>query len=175
GTGPFIFADRKPGEYILLKWNPNYWRRHPSKSLSVKVSAQESLFEGQKLEVEISVKDYTGAPSTNASVIVNLEQNGKVAKSATATHQGNGAYKASVDTSGLTGDYTISVVAKATIGGVELERTVTTTVTIKPAWEQYLPYIVLLLVIIIIAVAVFYYMKKKKAEEAEEKEEEEKE
>ena len=172
GTGPFIFADRKPGEYILLKWNPNYWRRHPSKSLSIDVSTQESLFEGQKLEVEISVKDYTGSPSTNATVTINLEQNGKVAKSVTATHQGNGVYKASIDTSGLTGDYTISVAAKATIGGVELTRTVTATVTIKPAWEQYLPYVVLLIVIVVIAVAVFYYMKKKKTEEAEETEEE---
>jgi len=32
GTGPFILADHKPGEYWRLKWNPLYFKRLPEKA-----------------------------------------------------------------------------------------------------------------------------------------------
>ncbi len=32
GTGPFMLADHKPGEYWRLQWNPEYFKRVPEKA-----------------------------------------------------------------------------------------------------------------------------------------------
>ena len=72
-TGPFIFADRKPGEYILLRWYPNYWKRHPSKTISLEYSVSAtSLYEGEPLQVTMKVKDCTGKPLANATVNIKI-------------------------------------------------------------------------------------------------------
>lgn len=164
GTGPFIFRDRKPGEYISLKWYPNYWRRNPAKSLAIELNLIKTIYSGQPLSVEVRVNDYTGTPSTNATVVVRLISNsGGITKSVVATHQGNGIYKATLDTSDITGDYTVSVLATATISEVSVEKEVTSLITVKPAWEQYLPYIVLIAIVIIVAAVIVIYLRRKKA------------
>ncbi|MCD6445138.1 hypothetical protein J7L70_09160 [Candidatus Bathyarchaeota archaeon] len=154
GTGPYIFAERKPGEYILLKWNYNYWRRHPGKSLSLTFTSTESLYAGDVLDVSATVQDYTGSPATNATVLVEILQDGSVVKSVSATHTGNGVYTASVDTGDLSGTYTVRVTASAEILGYTFTKSAEASLTVKPAYEKYLPYIIVVAVIVVIVVIV---------------------
>ncbi len=41
GTGPFIFKEWRPGEYIHLVWNPKYFARNPAKIMSLEVTGEE--------------------------------------------------------------------------------------------------------------------------------------
>lgn len=161
GTGPFIFADRKKGEYILLRWNPNYWKRHPQKTIAAQITAPESVLEGQPLLVKVSVTDYQGKPLPNATVTVSLVSGGKVVKQASAVHIGNGVYNATINTSGLGGSFDLSVSVEAEIAGAKFARTLSTTVSVRPAWEQYLPAIVLAIVVVAVIAAVLLVLRKK--------------
>jgi len=170
GTGPYIFKDRKLGEYILLAWNPNYWKRHPEKTLTLTVTAKESVYSGDKLPVEVTVKDYTGNVVTNATVKIEFMKDGKTVKTFTASHTGGGVYKADVDTSGLEGDYKVKVSAASQIPLGVLKRSTEISVTIIPLWQKYLPYIVLVVVLVIVVVAVYMWRMKRKAQVVEEEE-----
>jgi hypothetical protein len=165
GTGPFIFADRKPGEYILLRWYPNYWKRHPSKTISLEYSVSAtSLYEGEPLQVTIKVKDYTGNPLANATVSIALTKDGSVVKSVAATPAGDGTYTASIDTSGMSGDVGISIKASASIAGGTFEKTATASVSVKPAWQKYLPYIAVgAIAVVAVIAAALYAARKRKA------------
>ncbi len=168
GTGPFIFKERKLGEYILLTWNVNYWKRHPEKTLSITLTKyDETLYSGDKLAVEINVKDYLGNIVTNATVTIELVKDGEVAKSVAATHVGGGTYTAEIDTGGLEGDYDLRVTAVQSIGIGQLKRTITVSITVLPLWQKYLPYIALVIVVVIVLVIVLLLKKKKKVEEEE--------
>jgi len=165
GTGPFIFADRKPGEYILLRWYPNYWKRHPSKTISLEYSVSAtSLYEGEPLQVTIKVKDYTGNPLANATVSIALTKDGSVVKSVAASPAGAGTYTASIDTSGMSGDVGISIKASASIAGGTFEKTATASVSVKPAWQKYLPYIAVgAIAVVAVIAAALYAARKRKA------------
>ena len=164
GTGPFIFADRKLGEYILLRWYPNYWRRHPQKTISLEATASaQTLYEGDQLKVTARVKDYTGSALTNATVVVQLLSGSSVAKTATAVHIGNGVYEATIDTSGVSGDLNLQVLATASIGGASFEKTFTASVSVHPAWQRYLPYIALAIIAVVIAVVAYLFIRRKRA------------
>lgn len=167
GTGPFIFADRKPGEYILLRWYPNYWRRHPSKTISLEYSiAATSVYEGEPLQVTIKVKDYAGKPLSNATVNVALVKGGSTLKSATATLVGEGTYAATIDTSGVSGDVSVSISVAASIGGGVFERQASAPASVRPAWEKYLPYIAVAAVVAVAAIAAALYVARKRRKPA---------
>ncbi|MCS7386410.1 MAG: ABC transporter substrate-binding protein [archaeon GB-1867-005] len=153
GTGPFIFKERHLGEYILLTWNTQYWKRHPEKSLTVTLSKyDEVLYSGDKLSVELTLTDYLGNPVTNATVTIELVRDSEVVKSVTATHAGDGVYVAEIDTGGLEGDFDLRVSAVQQISLGELSRTVGVSVTVLPVWQRYLPYIGAGIAVVIVAV-----------------------
>lgn len=162
GTGPFIFKERQLGEYILLTWNLRYWKRHPEKGLTAALSKyDEVVYSGDKITVELSVTDYAGNVVTNATVTIELEGDGKVVKSITATHVGNGVYSAEIDTGGLEGDYNLRVTAVQPLGIGELRRTVTVSVTVLPVWQRYLPHIMAGIVIVVIVIIALVWLRKR--------------
>ncbi|MEM2794661.1 MAG: ABC transporter substrate-binding protein [Thermofilaceae archaeon] len=162
GTGPFIFADRKQGEYILLRWYSNYWRRHPEKTISLDAQASaHTLYAGDPFTITTTVKDYTGTALANATVTVQLTRDGNVVKTVTATHVGSGVYQATIDTSGLEGNFDVWVSGSATVGGGSFNKTVSVKVTIRPAWERYLPFIASGIIVVIVAVAAFLFLKRR--------------
>jgi len=174
GTGPYIFKERKLGEYILMAWNVNYWKRHPEKTLNIKVTKyDETVYSGDKLTVEVSIKDYLGNIVTNATVKVEFVKGGKVAKSAVATHTGGGVYIAEVNTGGLEGDYTLKITATQKVGIGELKRSVDVSVTVLPLWQKYLPYIAVVIVIVIVVIVIILMRKRRVEEEEAEASEEE--
>ena len=160
GTGPFIFKDRKPGEYILLVWNPNYWRRHPGKTLEVSVEAPSSIYSDESAKLSITVKDYTGKP-IDANVVVRLiAPDGSVVSEKQVTATG-GSCTVEMPAEGVTGDCRISVTASGTVGTAKLSRSVETSITIRPSYERYLPYVAIVVVVIIIA-AVYVVLRRGK-------------
>ena len=162
GTGPYIFKERKLGEYILLVWNPNYWRRHPGKGLRLEVrKIDETTYSGSPINVEFSIVNYLGKPVENASATVELLQNGKVVKTVSASHKGNGVYVASIDTHGLKGSFTVKIVASQKIGIGKLETSKETSVSVLPLWRKYLPYIPVAVVIVIVAVVIVLLIKRR--------------
>ncbi|HDO20809.1 MAG TPA: hypothetical protein ENG81_04765 [Candidatus Bathyarchaeota archaeon] len=162
GTGPYIFSERKLGEYILLKWYPNYWKRHPEKSLTITVNKyDEVVYSGDKLSVQFTLKDYLGNAVTNATVTIDVLKDGSVVKSVTATHTGNGVYSAKIDSGGLEGDYTFKITAVQQISTGELKRSTSVTVTVLPVWQRYLPYIGVGIVLIIVAVVLAIYLRRR--------------
>lgn len=165
GTGPFTFADRKPGEYILLKWYAGYWKRHPAKTLTLECTLQRTtLYEGDPLQITVKLADYTGAALANATVSLQLISDGKVVKSVSAVHKGGGVYEASLDTAGLSGSFKALVRGSAVIAGTSFEKEVPVSVTIRPARERYLPYIALGAISIAVAIiAVLYLTRRKKS------------
>jgi len=154
GTGPFVYAERVLGEYARLVWNPNYWNRHPDKTLSIDVTAATSIYEGDELSVDISVKDYLGVAIENATLTVAILKDGEIVTSTMATGGVGGAYTATLDTSGLTGDYILSVSASSKVGPLTFSRTVTQSLSIRPQLEKYLPYIGAAVAIVIIIVII---------------------
>jgi len=164
GTGPFIYKERKLGEYILLSWNPNYWRRHPSKTLALNVGlSADTLYAGDELKVTVTVKDYTGKPLPNATVTIDLVSGGTVVRSSTATHTGNGTYEATIDTSGLSGSYVVKATAVATLGGIAFTRAQTLQLTVRAAWERYLPFIAAGVIVIIAIIIVMLFLMRRRA------------
>ncbi|PLJ78391.1 ABC transporter substrate-binding protein [Infirmifilum sp. SLHALR2] len=167
GTGPFIFADRKLGEYILLRWNPNYWRRHPEKTIVTQASIPSAVQAGNPLSIAVTVKDYQGQPVPNATVTVRLLSGGSAIKEIQAVHVGGGVYNATIDTAGLSGSYNVSVMVKAGLAGTVFARSLTGTVTVRSAWEQYLPIIILAAVIAVVIVAIIAVRKRARKPEAQ--------
>ncbi|MEM3138366.1 MAG: ABC transporter substrate-binding protein, partial [Thermofilaceae archaeon] len=165
GTGPFIFADRKPGEYILLKWYAGYWKKHPAKTLTLEYTLQKTtLYEGDSLQITVKLTDYTGTALTNATVSLQLISDDNVVKSVSAAHKGGGVYEASLDTAGLSGSFKALVRSSAVIAGTSFEKEVPVSITIRPAWERYLPYIALGAIgIAVVIIAVLYLTRRKKS------------
>ena len=138
--------------------------------MNIKITKyKETVYSGDKLAVEVSVKDYLGNIVTNATVKIELVKDGKVAKSVTATHVGGGVYTAEVNTGGLEGDYALRITAMQKVGIGILKRSVEISVTILPLWQKYLPYIAVVIVVVIVIIIVVIIRKRRK-EEAEETE-----
>ena len=162
GTGPYIFKERKLGEYILLVWNPNYWKRHPEKGLSLSFKkVDEMVYSGTPITVELSVTDYMGRAVGNASVVIEVIKDGEVVKSVSASHKGDGVYTASIDTSGLTGTITLKVMVSQKVGPGELKISKETTVNVLPLWRKYLPYAGAGVVVAIVASIVVLLLRKR--------------
>ncbi len=127
-------------------------------SPSYRLSAAESLYEGDPLAVDVSVTDYLGVAIEDADVSVVILRDGDSVSSEAATGGAGGAYSASFDTAGLTGDYTVSVTAETKVELLTFSRTETSALSIRPLWEKYLPYIGVA-VIVVIGVAVFVILR----------------
>ncbi len=164
GTGPFIYKERKPGEYILLVWNPNYWRRLPTKTLQVSLEAPSSIYSDESAKVTITVKDYTGKP-VDADVTVQLiTPDGKVVSEVTTKATG-GTCTVELPAKGATGDCKISVIAKGTVGVATLSRSTEVTLSIRPSYERYLPYVAIVIVVVVVA-AIYVMVRRGKGKTA---------
>jgi ABC-type transport system substrate-binding protein len=99
GTGPFILTEFKAGEFWRMLSNLNHFRRHPDKTFQLeKTSIPDSLPRGDKSDIKITVKSYTGQIVTDAQVTANLVREGKSAATLNFAHVGNGLYHATLDT-----------------------------------------------------------------------------
>lgn len=154
GTGPFILSEFKPGEFWRMTWNPYYFKRHPGKTFQIeKTSLPDALTQGDKSDIRITVKSYTGEVLTDAKVTADLVKDGKTATTLTFTHVGNGVYQASFDTASIQlGTYSMVFTISRGVGAF----TQTATVNFSLDVRAPLPLIPIAVMIVVIVIAAGY-------------------
>jgi len=102
GTGPFILTEFRQDEYWRMIWNPLYFKRHPSKTFQVEAtSVPQSLTQGDKTDLKVTVKSYAGEPVADAAVVGELAKDGNVVLTLPFTSGGNGIYNSALDTANI--------------------------------------------------------------------------
>lgn len=146
-----------------------WWEKgKPIGPMVIEAPTSIEAFAGDSVELKVKVTDSEGVAITNATLTVNLFKNGELIRTIGASHTGGGVYLAKIDTSGLSGDYTVKVAATYVLKGFKMSGGESISLTVKPAYMKYLPYVAIAVVVILIAVAVAYRLIKKRREEEEE-------
>ena len=130
GNGPFALAGLRRADYSELVWNPWYYWRHPDRTVQfLSVTVPELIVEGTPFKVSVTLVDYLGARTTNASVTIRLT--GPVEVVCDAVHVGGGVYESRVDRlSG--GIYSVEIRAEQPIMLWSVDNTYRTTLKVVP-------------------------------------------
>ena len=110
GTGPYRWVERKPGEYLVVERNPDYYYapRMPLSIQAIKTPISGAI--GEVLAYEVKVVDVVGRPLVDAMVEATVIETGEVF---TLIHIGEGIYTFDLDTTGYAeGTYTIEIKAE---------------------------------------------------------------
>lgn len=156
GSGPFTLVEYKPGEFVRLKFNQNYFKRHLDHKLALE---KIEVTRGEKKTIETSPLIVSNIAITNATFTVNIKDlSGKVLLSVNGVYKSNGVYTASVDTSTLdVGAYICEGNLATTIGGKPLVTTDIKELVVKAPVPT-----TSLIAVAIILVVVFATLKKKR-------------
>jgi ABC-type transport system substrate-binding protein len=161
GTGPFILVEFKEGEFWRMAWNSMYFRRHPAKTFQVDMtSLPRSLTQGDKSDLKVTIKSYTGELLTDAAVTADLMLNGQSVTSLPFTHVGNGVYQASLDTANLQpGAYSLVLAISRGEGTLKQTGTVSSSIEIKAPF----PLVPALVVLVVVVIAAGYVVMRRRA------------
>jgi len=162
GSGPFVFVEHRKGEYILLKANVNYFRRHPGRTISISaVNIPESVTAGEEKSYSVKVVDYLENPVPNATVTLVVLKDGTEVSRISMSHTENGVYEAKVKLPEA-GDYTVRVDAVYTNPLGTFTRSASFSVKAQAPfpWTTVIAGVVVA-VIVIVAAALVYLRRKK--------------
>ena len=118
------------------------------------------MYLDESAKLSITIKDYTGKPVDINVVVRLIAPDGSVVSEKQVTATGDSC-TVEMPAGGVTGDRRISVTASGTVGTAKLSRSVETSITIRPSYERYLPYVAIVVVVIIIA-AVYVVLRRSK-------------
>lgn len=106
GSGAYMFKDYRPGEYLVLTANPNYFRRPVDSTLSFQ---EIQLTQGDKKDFTQPPQIILGQTITNGTYTLEvLKADGSKAKTAAGTVGSDGTYTVTLDTTGMdAGTYTL--------------------------------------------------------------------
>jgi len=153
GSGPYRFKEYRPGEYVLVEANPDYFMKPADSTLGYETV---TLVQGEtKAYSKTAV--YQETPITNGTFTITVaETTGEVAKTFTGTAASDGTYSATLDTATIQpGDYLLFVELVASVGTVGLGSTDEYLLTVNPAPPNYALYVGAL-VAAVVAIAAGY-------------------
>jgi len=162
GSGPFVFVEHKKGEYMLLKANINYFRRHPGRTISISsVEVPESVTAGEEKTIRVKIADYLGNPVPNVTATLIVLRDGTEVTRVSLSHEGGGVYSAKVKLPEA-GKYTLRVDASYTNPLGTFTRSVLFSVEAKAPFPWTTVIAAVVVVVVIIAVAVVYLRTKRR-------------
>jgi peptide/nickel transport system substrate-binding protein len=160
GSGPYMFKEYKPGEYVLVTANPNYFLKPADSTLSF---TQVSLTQGDKKVYTSNPAVYNGAPVTNGTYKIIVSSGGTAVKTITGTAKSDGTYSATLDTASLAPgayDMTVELAVKVGLVGLGSLDQYKLTVTEKPV--DYVLYGGILAAIVVVVAAGYIVLRRRK-------------
>jgi ABC-type transport system substrate-binding protein len=98
GSGPYRFKEYKPGEYVILEANPNYFHKPKGSTLGY---TSLTLTQGESKAFSRSAV-YEGTPITNGTYTLTLTSTaGAILKTVSGTAAANGNYTVTLDTTSI--------------------------------------------------------------------------
>ena len=160
GTGPYIFKEYKPLEYLIVTANPNYFLKPADSTLSF---TEVKMTQGETKVYTSNKAIYNSAPVTNGTYTITVLQGGSTLKTFTGTAATDGSYKATLDTKDIApGTYDMAVELIVKVGPVGLGSLdqYKLTVTEKPV--DYTLYAAILAAIVVVVAAGYMVLRKRK-------------
>jgi peptide/nickel transport system substrate-binding protein len=160
GSGPYIFKEYKPGEYLVVTANPNYFMKPADSTLSF---TEVKMTQGETKTYTSTKALYNGNPVTNGTYTITVSSGGIAVKTFTGTAKADGTYTATLDTKDIapgTYDLAVELVAKVGIAGLGSLDEYKLVVAEKPI--DYTLYGAILAGIVIVVAAGYMMMRKKK-------------
>jgi peptide/nickel transport system substrate-binding protein len=160
GSGPYMFKEYKPGEYLVVTANPNYFLKPADSTLSF---TEVKVTQGDTKVYTSSKALYNNNPVTNGTYKITVSSAGTTVKTFTGTAAADGTYSATLDTKDITPgtyDMTVELVAKVGLVGLGSLDEYKLVVSEKPI--DYTLYGAILAGIVVVVAAGYMVMRKKK-------------
>jgi ABC-type transport system substrate-binding protein len=165
GSGPYVFKEYKPGEYVLVEANPNYFLKPKDSTLGFTTI---TLAQGDK-KTFIDTAVYNNTPVTNGTYILTIaDTTGNVIKTFQGTAASNGTYSVTLDTASIQpGSYLMFVELSAKVTAVGLgSRDEYQLVVQQPPSPDYTPYYIGALVVAVVVIAAGYIVVRRRKPQA---------
>jgi peptide/nickel transport system substrate-binding protein len=160
GSGPYIFKEYKPGEYVIVTANPNYFLKPSDSTLSFPTVA---MTQGETKAYTSNKAIYNSKPVTNGTYTITVLKAGAVVKSFKGTAAADGSYTATLDTKDIApGNYDMMVELVAKVGPVGLGSLDEYKLTVSEKPVDYTLYAAILAAIVVVVAAGYIVMRRKK-------------
>jgi peptide/nickel transport system substrate-binding protein len=160
GTGPYIFKEYKPGEYVVVTANPNYFLKPADSTLSF---PKVTMTQGDTKDYTSNKALYNNKPVTNGTYTITVLKAGTTVKSFKGTAAADGSYKATLDTKDIApGTYDMMVELVAKVGPVGLGSLDEYVLTVSEKPVDYTMYAAILAAIVVIVAAGYIVMRRRK-------------
>jgi len=165
GSGPYVFKEYRPGEYVLVEANPNYFRKPKDSTLGF---TTVTLKQGEARTFKKTAV-YQNTPITNGTFTLTVtDMAGNVVNSAQGTAASNGTYTVQLVTSGIQpGSYLmfVELSAKVTAVGLGSRDEYQLVVQQPPSPDYTLYYIAALVVAVVVIAAGYIVVRRRKPQE----------
>jgi peptide/nickel transport system substrate-binding protein len=160
GSGPYMFKEYKPGEYLIVTANPNYFLKPADSTLSF---TEVKMTQGDTKTYTSNKAAYDNKPVTNGTYTIMVSSGGTVVKTFKGTAAADGTYTATLDTKDIApGTYDIMVELVAKIGLVGLGSLDEYKLVVAEKPVDYTLYAAILAAIVVVVAAGYIVMKRRK-------------
>ena len=166
GSGPYMFKEYKPGEYLLVEANPNYFMKPKDSTLGYSTI---TITQGAVRSFKQTAIYNKTTPITNGTYTLTVtDSTGSVVKSVQGTAASNGTYTAQLDTKGIQpGTYLLFEELSAKVTAVGLgSRNEYQLVVQAPPPDYTTYYIGVLIVVVVVIAAGYIVVRRRKPAEA---------
>jgi len=158
GTGPYIFKEYKPGEYVVVTANPNYFMKPAGSTLTF---TEVKMVQGETKVYTSNKAVYNGVAVTNGTYTITVKTGATTVKTFTGTTNTDGSYTATLDTKDLTPgtyDMYVELAVKVGIAGLGSFDEYKLTVSEKPV--DYVFYGGILAAVVVVVAAGYIVLKR---------------
>jgi peptide/nickel transport system substrate-binding protein len=160
GSGPYIFKEYKPGEYLVVTANPNYFLKPADSTLSF---TEIKLTQGDTKAYTSNKAIYNNLPVTNGTYTITVMQGGNAVKTFTGKAAADGSYTVTLDTKDLApGTYDMAVELAVKVGIVGLGSLDEYKLTVSEKPVDYTLYAAILAAIVVVVAAGYIVLRRRK-------------
>jgi len=160
GSGPYRFKEYKPGEYVVVEANPDYFLKPADSSLGY---ATLTLKQGETKSFSKTAV-YKETPITNGTFTIKVAKTtGEAVKTSAGSAASDGTYSATLDTASIEpGQYLMFVELAAAVGTVGLGSTDEYQLTVEAAPPNYALYAGALVAVVVVIAAGYIVLRRRK-------------
>jgi peptide/nickel transport system substrate-binding protein len=160
GSGPYMFKEYKPGEYVVVTANPNYFLKPAGSTLTF---TEVKLTQGETKTYASTKAVYNNVAVTNGTYTITVSSSGTAVKTFTGTAAADGTYTAKLDTKDLApGTYDMSVELAVKVGIVGLGSLDEYKLTVSEKPVDYVLYGGILAAAVVVVAAGYIVLKRQK-------------